>query len=70
MHTQFIAACCALLLTLSVSTAQNTTDELMQTPQTFKKKITRTIGADYLLFLPKGYETKGVRSRAQQAAMN
>lgn len=33
----------------------------MQTPQTFKKKITRTVSADYLLHLPKGYDAKGTK---------
>lgn len=32
------------------------TDPGMQTPQHFKKKITRTAELDYLLYLPKGYK--------------
>ncbi|MBI2928011.1 MAG: dienelactone hydrolase family protein [Verrucomicrobia bacterium] len=32
-----------------------------QTPQSFKKKITKTVGADYLLFLPKDYAAKSAQ---------
>ena len=59
MHTRLLATGCALLLSLSFAAAQSSTEDLMQTPQTFKKKVNRTIGTDYLLFLPKGYEAKG-----------
>lgn len=62
MHTQLLALGCALCLaqsTASTATAQSSPDDLMQTPQTFKKKITRTVGAEYLLYLPKGYDPKG-----------
>ena len=38
--------------------AQGSTDDLMQKPQTFQRKITRKIGADYLLFLPKDYNAR------------
>jgi predicted peptidase len=41
------------------ATSQPQTDDLMQQPQTFKAKITRTLAADYLLFLPKAYSQKG-----------
>ncbi len=61
MHTKLIAVGCALLATISTTFAQRGTADLMQTSQTFKKKITRTIGTDYLLFLPKGYEAKGAK---------
>jgi len=59
MHFKLITVGCAMLVTLSASSGQSSSEDLMQTSQTFKKKITRTVGADYLLFLPKGYEAKG-----------
>jgi predicted peptidase len=61
MHAKLFATACAVLVTLSFAAAQGTED-LMQTSQTFKKKITRTLSADYLLYLPKGYEAKGKKT--------
>jgi predicted peptidase len=34
-------------------------EEAMQTSQQFKQKISRTLSAQYLLFLPKGYNARG-----------
>lgn len=59
MHIKLITIGCAMLVTLSASFGQSSSEDLMQTSQTFKKKITKTVSADYLLFLPKGYEARG-----------
>jgi predicted peptidase len=48
------------LLCLSAS-AQEATDESMQKPQKFQRQITRSIEADYLLFLPRDYDAKSSR---------
>jgi len=62
MHSKLFASACALLMTLSFAAAQGSPEDLMQTSQTFKKKISKTISADYLLYLPKGYEAKGKKT--------
>lgn len=59
MPSKLFAVACAVCITLSFAAAQGGTEDLMQTSQTFKKKISKTIRADYLLYLPKGYEAKG-----------
>jgi predicted peptidase len=59
MHTRFIAAVSALVLSFSPASGADTLDDTMQKPQQFKRTITRTVSADYLLFLPKGYDAKG-----------
>lgn len=61
MPSKLLASACALLMTLSFASAQDGAEDLMQTSQSFKKKISRTLSADYLLYLPKGYEAKGVK---------
>jgi predicted peptidase len=61
MHTRLTATVSALGLMVSLSFAQNDSDASMQKSQTFKKKITRTVSANYLLFLPKGYDAKAKR---------
>lgn len=63
MQSKLFATTCALLfVTLSSAVAQGSPDDLMQTSKSFKKKITKTISADYLLYLPKGYEAKGKKT--------
>jgi predicted peptidase len=61
MHTRFIAAASALLVSFSLASGADTLDDTMQKPQQFKRKITRTVSADYLLFLPKGYNPKATQ---------
>jgi predicted peptidase len=61
MHTRFFAAASLLILPLSLASSAETSDDTMQKSQKFKQKITRIVSADYLLFLPKGYEAKGDR---------
>lgn len=58
MQARFIAVGCAGFLTLSLSFAQNASNESMQKPQSLKRKITRVVSADYLLFLPESYDVK------------
>jgi predicted peptidase len=48
-----------MFLALSVSFAENASDDAMQKPQTFKRRITKTIRTEYLLFLPEGYQPRG-----------
>jgi len=57
LFRSFITAC-ILAVTLSISSAQNAPDDSMHKPQKFKKKVTKTIDADYLLYLPQGYSAK------------
>src|ERR1041384_3302485 len=47
--------------TLVAATAfsQKASEELMQKKQMFKRKITRTMTANYLLYTPRGYQAKG-----------
>jgi predicted peptidase len=47
--------------TLVAATAfsQKASEELMQKKQMFKRKITRTMTANYLLYTPPGYQAKG-----------
>lgn len=61
MHIRFLALGFCAWLSCSFAHAQGNPDDLMQTSQSFKQKITRTISADYLLYLPKGYEAKGAK---------
>lgn len=58
MHTRLIAAVSALVLSFSLASGADMLDDTMQKPQQFKRKITRTVSAGYLLFLPKGYNAK------------
>jgi predicted peptidase len=53
--TIVIAAAVALAMPMKKLQAQDNPQEV----KSFEKKITKTVGANYLLFLPKGYETKG-----------
>lgn len=54
----FTSTLVALIATATPLAAQDSFDDLMQTRQTFSKKITRKLEASYLLFLPKGYDPK------------
>jgi len=58
MHTRFIAAASMFVLSLSLASSADTPDDTMQKSQKFKQKISRIVSADYLLFLPKGYDAK------------
>lgn len=55
----FASICAALAISLSTAAAQGSADDLMQTSKSFKKKISKTITSDYLLYLPKDYKAKG-----------
>ena len=57
MNSRFLATLCALSFVVSNLAAQE--NDSMQKSKTFEKKVTRTLSADYLLFLPKGYDAKG-----------
>jgi predicted peptidase len=60
MHTRFVAAVIALVLSSAPAfSGADVPDDTMQKPQQFKRQITRTLSADYLLFLPKGYDANG-----------
>lgn len=61
MRTLFLAK--ALIVVAFANSAVMAADEpdLMQKRLHFEKKITRTVEADYLLFLPEGYQRKGER---------
>ena len=57
MTTRFTATALALAFATTILCAQE--DDSMQKSKTFEKQVTRTMSANYLLFLPKGYEPKG-----------
>jgi predicted peptidase len=59
MKSTLLAIIFAVTLALPLVSAESALDDTMQKPQSFKKKITTTVSANYLLFLPKGYEAKG-----------
>jgi len=48
----------AIGLSAMAAPAPARADEDMQTSQQFKRKVSRTLSADYLLFLPKGYQAR------------
>ena len=58
MHSKPIAALCAFAFALTSVLAQTTPDDTMQKPAKFKRKVTKTVSAEYLLFLPKDYNPK------------
>jgi predicted peptidase len=55
-----LAALCVGGLTLTLTMAQETPDAVQQV-KSFKAKITTTVSADYLLFLPRDYNAKKSR---------
>ena len=57
MQINLPAIAFALGLSL-IPTFSQDTEELMQTKQKFERQITRTVGAQYLLYLPKDYDAK------------
>lgn len=63
MHTRIhFGTAFAIALGLAVSTViLSAADVPAQESKTFSKTITRTLSADYLLFLPKGYEAGGTK---------
>lgn len=46
-------------LPLCTTWSQDSMPKINQTTNSFQRKITKTVGADYLLFLPKDYKAKG-----------
>lgn len=61
MHSRIFPIACTLAFALTLAPAQKAPDDSMQKPQKLKKKITRTLTADYLLFLPEGYDAKAAK---------
>ncbi len=61
MKLPLTLAVAVLGIAVATASAASIEDELMQTPKSFSKKISRKIEANYLLFLPKGYEAKGAK---------
>ena len=61
MNTKLIAAIGAFALALSHLPAQESSEDLMQQSLKFTQKITTTVSADYLLYLPKGYDAKDAK---------
>jgi predicted peptidase len=59
MQTQLMVTLSLLTLGLSPGSSQETMPR--QTAQVFQTKITQKLRADYLLFLPQGYDVKGPR---------
>lgn len=61
MNTTLTTAACALLFALNLGTShgRDAGAEAMQKPLKFKRTLTKTVTADYLLHLPRGYEAKG-----------
>ncbi|HEY2951861.1 MAG TPA: prolyl oligopeptidase family serine peptidase [Verrucomicrobiae bacterium] len=56
MQLKFLATACAFGLSLAPAFSQDVMEELMQKKQMFERKITRTVGAQYLLYLPRDYD--------------
>jgi predicted peptidase len=54
----YLPAFLALELVVHLTPPQAWADDDMQTSQHFKRKVTRTLTADYLLFLPKNYNRR------------
>ena len=57
MNSRLLATLFTLAVAVSSLRAQD--DDAMQKSKKFEKQITRTLSANYLLFLPKAYEPKG-----------
>lgn len=53
------ATIAAAVLASGCATNKHVSDEPMQTPQRFEKKIAHTVRLDYLLHLPQGYHARG-----------
>ena len=56
MKMRMVATACLLALTATSTFSQE--DMPRQTAQSFEKQITKRVRANYLLFLPKGYDPK------------
>ncbi|MHB8519592.1 MAG: carboxylesterase family protein [Limisphaerales bacterium] len=56
-----LAAAAGLALATSNGLSQDRPIPGMENPQTFKTRITRNIGAQYLLFLPRDYQARGAK---------
>lgn len=62
MLLRLIAAVLTLTLSLPLAFCTDSPEgTLRQQPQSFKREITRVVGAEYLLYLPKGYDAKDSR---------
>ena len=59
MQIKRFVAIGACTLVAATAFSQKASEELMQKQQTFKRKITRTMTANYLLYMPPGYQAKG-----------
>ena len=59
MQNKFLVALLALGLTAPTAFSQKGSEDLMQKKQNFKRKITRTINVNFLLYTPPGYQPKG-----------
>jgi len=58
MKLSHIVAGTTALLWITGASAQDTLESLMQTKQTFECRITNSVTLNYLLFLPKDYDSK------------
>jgi predicted peptidase len=58
----FATAAIFAVLTSSSNFAQDSDSDTVQKAKSFEKKVTRTVGLDYLLFLPKDYDAKGSKT--------
>jgi predicted peptidase len=58
MKNQFIIALLSVFIFATAADAQNKPQDKMQKPAKFSKKITRNVGCQYLISLPKNYDAK------------
>lgn len=58
MQTRFIVFFAGFLLCINGMKAQDKPQDKMQKPQKFSRKITKTVGCEYLISLPKDYDAK------------
>jgi predicted peptidase len=55
MQIKLMAVAGALVVGAAAAFAQTNSEDFMPTPQQFSQTITKTVSAQYLLYLPKGY---------------
>jgi predicted peptidase len=58
MQTRFIFFLIGFLLCVNTMNAQDKPQDRMQKAHKFSRKITKTVGCDYLVWLPKNYDAK------------